>query len=107
MGYWEERDAKRQAERDYDRGRHSDYQMYDRYGRDDQRAYAEEYDRCQREDERRQEERREEERAEELRDNRRQQEMEHERQREEAAYWEQMEAQEQPDLETLAEDDEG
>jgi hypothetical protein len=99
MGYWHEVDAKRQAERDFERRHRPDHDMYDRYGRDSQRAYAEEFDRCKREDERRQEERREEERAAELREQQRiENRREERRQCEEAEYYAQQEAQEAADM---------
>jgi len=94
MSYFSEVDAKKQAEHDFAwRGR-KDRDMYDRYGRDDQRAYANEFDRLQRENERRQEERREEERREEemveqRREEQRQRNREYERQQEEEMYQEQ------------------
>src|SRR3990167_4345702 len=90
MGYWHELDAKRQAERDFERRHRPDHDMYDRYGRDSQRAYAEEYDRC-----RRQEERREEERLAELHEQHRlERQREEDRWRCEAEYYAELEAQE-------------
>lgn len=57
MSYWKEVDARRQAQRDFERRGRPDRDMNDRYGRDDQRAYAEEFERARREEDRRQEER--------------------------------------------------
>lgn len=71
MSYWHEVDAKRQAERDFERRHRPNSDMYDRYGSGSQRAYVEEFDRCRHEDERRREARREEERIAERREQQR------------------------------------
>ncbi|MCE9639497.1 MAG: hypothetical protein K8S22_04995 [Betaproteobacteria bacterium] len=95
MSYWAETDARRQADRDFERRGRPDREMHDRYGRDDQRAYAQEYDYRQREDERQQQERRDEEAAEQRREERRQEErIQERRQLEEEEYRVQMEQRE-------------
>lgn len=93
MSYWQEVDAKRQAERDFDRRGRPDREMYDRYGSDSQRAYTAEFDRHKREDERLQEERREEERlAERSEAQRIERQREEQRQFAEAEYYARLEA---------------
>ena len=91
MSYFDESDARRDARRDFDRGR-CDRDQYDRHASmfdDRRRAYTEEYDSAKREEERRQErlqEEREQERREEAARERRRHEAEMERQREEEEY---------------------
>lgn len=100
MGYWHEIDAKRQAERDFERRHRPDRDMYDHHGRDSQRAYAEEFDRCRRDDERRREERHEEERiAERQEQHRIEQRRKEQRQYDEAEYYAQLEAREAAEME--------
>lgn len=94
MSYWAETDARRQADRDFERRGRPDRDMYDRYGQDSQRAYAEEFDYRKREDERKQEDRREEEAAEHRQEERRQE----RRQLEEAEYCVQVEQREAEEL---------
>lgn len=99
MSYFGESDARREARRDYDRGR-CDREMYDRHSWDARKeAYTEEWNAAKREEERRQErleEEREQERREEAARERRRHEAEMERQREEEEY-------EQQQAEPLAE----
>ena len=91
MSYFDESDARRDARRDFDRGR-CDRDQYDRHASmfdDRRRAYTEEYDSAKREEERRQErleEERQQERREEAARERRRHEAEMERQREEEEY---------------------
>lgn len=83
MSYWSEYDAKRQAERDFERGRRDSHHMMERHWSETSRAYAEEYERHERDQRRREEERREQE--------------EYERRQEERARWEaEQEAQSSP-----------
>jgi len=91
MSYFDESDARRDARRDFDRGR-CDRDRYDRHPfmfDDSRRAYTEEYDAAKREEERRQErleEEREQERREEAARERRRHEAETERRQEEEEY---------------------
>jgi len=101
MSFFDEYDARRDARRDFERGR-CDRDQYDRHASmfdDRRRAYTEDYDSAKREKERRQErleEEREQEQREEAARKHRRQEAEIERQREEDEYYrQQQEEQEQ------------
>ena len=67
MSYWDEIDARRQGERDFERGRRVSHE-YDRHFSDTGRAYHDGYESARREEERREELREEERRAEERRE---------------------------------------
>lgn len=98
---WNEREHRRQAERDFERGR-KDRDMYERHSFDDcKRAYTEEYDRQRRAEEWRQIEQRDREEQE-----RRRMHMEEQRQRQEWLDEEYRQAEEQRAIEEESEETE-
>ena len=94
MSYWDEVDAKRQAQRDFERRGYPDRDMNDRYGTNAQREYADEFARLRRDDERKQEERHEEERV--------ARRAEENRQQSEAEYYERLARQEEEETNVTA-----
>jgi len=103
MSYWDEVDAKREAQRDFERRGCPNWDMNDRYGTDAQREYADEFARLRRDDERKQEERHEEERvARRAEENRQQSEAEENRQQSEAEYYERLARQEEEETNVTA-----